>query len=328
MFANFRLARFRFNIKAGPEGLVLPPYKGATFRGGFGSVFRRISCAVHQQDCHGCGLREECPYAYIFETAPPPEATALRKYESIPRPFVLQPPLETRKDYLAGETIPFHLLLIGRAINFLPYFILVFREMGAAGLGQGRRPFTLEEVTACGLEEEAELYTAATGVIKNLDLSYSGAQLLQRSPAKAARLRVVFDTPLQLKDGGKIVYRPHFHVFFRQALRRISALAYFHQGVQLAVDYPGLAARSREVTLTEDTTRWHEWERYSRRQKQRLSMGGLLGAVVYEGALDEFLPFLVLGEHLHVGKNTVFGLGKYRLFFCLTELNQTKNFQG
>ncbi|MEW5920378.1 MAG: CRISPR system precrRNA processing endoribonuclease RAMP protein Cas6 [Bacillota bacterium] len=314
MFEHFRLARFRFSIKAGPEGLVLPPYKGATFRGGFGSVFRRMTCAVHRQDCQDCTLREECPYAYIFETGPPPHTDALSKYESIPRPFVLEPPLETKRDYLPGEMLHFHLILIGRAGRYLPYFIIVFREMGEAGLGQGRRPFSLAEVAACGLEEEVPIYAAETGVVKNLDLSYSGKQLLERLPEKAARIRLAFDTPVQLKDQGKTVSRPDFHIFFRQALRRISSLAYFHQGEPLRVDYPALAERSRQVALTENTTRRHDWERYSRRQQQRLNMGGLVGTVVYEGALDEFLPFLVLGEQVHVGKNTVFGLGKYRIY--------------
>jgi hypothetical protein len=102
MFAQFRLARFRFSIKAGPKGLVLPAYKGATFR----------------------------------------------EYESIPRPFVLEPPLETKREYLPGETLHFNLLLFGRAIQYLPYFIIVFREMGEEGLGKGRLPFTLEDVAA------------------------------------------------------------------------------------------------------------------------------------------------------------------------------------
>jgi hypothetical protein len=46
VFENFRLARYRITITAGKDGLSLPPYKGSTFRGGFGGVFRRIVCSM------------------------------------------------------------------------------------------------------------------------------------------------------------------------------------------------------------------------------------------------------------------------------------------
>jgi len=313
MFEFFRLARFRVTISAGPQGLLLPPYKGAVFRGGFGLVFRRVVCALRERECLHCLLRENCPYAYIFETSPPADAQALRNYESIPRPFVLEPPIDTKTDYSPGERLDFNLVLIGRAIGYLPYFVVVFREMGQAGLGRGRRPFVLEEVKALGLEGEELLYTRATNTVRSLDLSYSGTALISKTPLQGNRFEVEFETPLRLVDRGRQAEAPEFHIFFRQAMRRISALAYFHHGHSLDADYAGLAVRSRQVALSENKTRWHRFERYSRRQNQRISMGGLVGTAVYEGELDEFFPWLALGEHVHVGKNTVFGLGKYRL---------------
>jgi CRISPR/Cas system endoribonuclease Cas6 (RAMP superfamily) len=41
--------------------------------------------------------------------------------------------------------------------------------------------------------------------------------------------------------------------------------------------------------------------------------GGFVGDATFEGDLAEFLPALRLGELVHVGKGTTFGLGKYRL---------------
>ncbi len=59
--------------------------------------------------------------------------------------------------------------------------------------------------------------------------------------------------------------------------------------------------------------KWHDWERFSERQGTKLKMGGFLGEITFEGDLAEFIPFLVLGEYLHIGKGTVLGLGKYEL---------------
>jgi hypothetical protein len=313
MFEFFRLARYRLTISAGLRGLSLPPYKGAVFRGGFGSVFRRVACALREHDCHGCRLREQCPYAYIFETSPPADAEALRNYASIPRPFVIEPPADTKTEFAPDEKLVFHLLLIGRAIEFLPYFIVVFREMGQAGLGRGRRPFVLEEVTALGLEREEQLYTRSTDTVRSVDLHYTGAEVVARLPSQADTIRVLFETPVNLKDRGKTASRPDFHIFFRQAMRRISSLAYFHHGRPLEADYVGLVERSRQIKLVENHTVAMSIERFSRRQGRRIPMGGLLGSVAYRGRLEEFLPWLALGEEVHVGKNTVFGLGKYRM---------------
>ena len=86
-------------------------------------------CTQGPIDCRDCTLKSVCPYPYIFETTPYEGAQQLRTYGDVPRPFVIDP-LETRGDYRPGESLTFQLTLIGRAIDYLPYFILSFRELG------------------------------------------------------------------------------------------------------------------------------------------------------------------------------------------------------
>ena len=38
-----------------------------------------------------------------------------------------------------------------------------------------------------------------------------------------------------------------------------------------------------------------------------------MGEITYEGALKEFWPYIRLGEYVHLGKGSGFGLGKYRI---------------
>ncbi|MEW6623323.1 MAG: CRISPR system precrRNA processing endoribonuclease RAMP protein Cas6 [Bacillota bacterium] len=296
----------------------MPDYKGATFRGGFGRIFRQIACSLRQRSCKDCLLMDNCSYAYIFETAPPKNSQALSKYESIPRPFVLDPPLETKNYYAPGEMLAIDFILIGNAIKYLPYFIIVFREMGVHGLGRGRRPFALTDVSAIGLDDAVSIYNPNTNVVRSIDLSYSGSQLIERAIpslnlSQTKELKIEFLTPVSLKDEGQIAFIPEFHILFRQAMRRISALSYFHHEDPLEVDYAGLAEGSKQVELVENRTVWKDWERYSQRQRQRVNMGGLIGSATYRGDLEVFLPWLVLGQQVHVGKNAVFGLGKYRI---------------
>ncbi len=121
--ATFRLARFRLRLKA-KDTLLLPPYKGSALRGGFGQVFRRIACLGTDRGFGECLLSQRCPYHYIFETPPPANSVILGKVSTVPQPFVLEPPLETKRVYERGEQLTFHLVLIGKAFDYLPLLYL------------------------------------------------------------------------------------------------------------------------------------------------------------------------------------------------------------
>jgi CRISPR/Cas system endoribonuclease Cas6 (RAMP superfamily) len=42
-------------------------------------------------------------------------------------------------------------------------------------------------------------------------------------------------------------------------------------------------------------------------------LSGFVGEVSFEGDLAPFVPYLKLGEYVHVGKNAVFGNGWYEI---------------
>ncbi len=42
-------------------------------------------------------------------------------------------------------------------------------------------------------------------------------------------------------------------------------------------------------------------------------MGGFVGEVTFAGNIGPFIPLIKVGEILHVGKGTSFGLGRYEI---------------
>lgn len=314
--SHFRFAQFQFVLKA-QENIRLPAYKGSTFRGAFGHAFKRVVCVNREKICESCLLKGKCVYSYIFETPPPSDTLKMRKYPFAPHPFVITPPLEEKKEYRQDERLGFELTLIGKAIDFLPYFIYTFDELGRMGIGKGKGKYQLEEVKTINIGERLEtIYCGKDKILKNaykmMTIETLQPVSLLTSPSTST-LNLVFLTPTRLKFDGKLSPTLEFHILFRNLLRRISLLTYFHCGEELALDFKGLIEKSKDVKVRKENLSWYDWERYSNRQETKMKMGGFIGSVTFEGDFGPFIQFLLLGEQIHVGKGTSFGLGKYKI---------------
>lgn len=313
---EFRVAKFHFLLKA-REKFTLPSYKGSTLRGGFGATFRRICCVNRKADsCYTCTLNGKCAYAYIFETSPPQTSEKLKNLKEIPRPFVIEPPLETKRVYNEDETLEFNLILIGKAIDYLPYFIFTFKELGKKGIGRDRGSYELKQVDNFSGEKVYDsgekVYDGRDDTIKNIGSGIAFENILSSYPHNS-HLSLSFITPTRIKFRKDLVVKPEFHVILRSLLHRISALSYFHCGRELEVDYKALILEAERIKTKDSHLKWIDWERYSSRQDTRMKLGGFVGKITYEGDFKQFLPLLLVGQYTHIGKNCTFGLGRYEI---------------
>lgn len=313
---SFRLARYRFDVEA-IEPLRLPPYKGSTLRGGFGYAFKKMVCGQGDwRACTPCKRGNECPYGYIFETSVPKDSAVLSNLQDVPIPFVIEPPADRRTTFNAGDRLTFDVLLVGRAINYLPYFLLAFQELGRMGIGQTPGRYVLQRIMAVHPWKDTQeiVYDGVDVHVGGRDLSVSYVDIAACAadlPADCLTLR--FLTPTRIKYNDRFTEKPDFHVIVRALLRRISSLSYFHCGQLWDADFRGLIAAAQGVQTARTAVEWVDWERYSTRQQQRMNLGGFVGEATYEGDLTPFQPLLALGELIHVGKATVFGNGHYRI---------------
>jgi CRISPR-associated endoribonuclease Cas6 len=311
---DLTLTRFVLRLHLGEGRQHLPAYLGSTFRGVFASAYRGLVCVTNQPTCEDCLLLTRCSYPYIFETAPPPHTTALlqqQRFHAAPRPYVLQPPLT----YRGEEQLEIGLVLIGKASQFLPYFLYVLQQLGEQGIGRAQVPYRVLTVTDGSQDNGPVVFHPDTQQIFDHFATVRLSQLTQPTDDHVTTATVEFLTPLRIKKHGAYgvtEQQLEFPQLMDLLLGRMEALAFFH------CDTPWdrndrLRHAAREVHVVARHLTFHPLERYSNRQRKTLPLHGYVGTLTVTGPLTPFLPLLRLGEYLHVGAGTAFGLGRYRL---------------
>lgn len=301
----------RFYLKF-KEDTVLPAYKGTTLRGGFGYSLKRLYCiAKAKENCSECILRFKCVYAYFFKTFISEDAKIMRRYREAPHPFIIEPDFELKKEYKKDEIIKFNFTLLGKAIDFLPYSVFAFEKLGEKGLGKKKSKFEILKITFNTNETEIEIYSTGKKLITPKPLNFK-----PDFPNEINKLKITFQTPTRLKYKGKIVELPEFHIIIRNLLRRISEIFYFHFNEELNFNPKKIIDDALKIKIISHKIKKFRFKRYSTSQHQKINLDGIIGEVLYEGELYEFIPLIELGSIIHIGKNTTFGLGKYNFEFC------------
>jgi hypothetical protein len=315
--SDFSLACFEFVIEAFQD-LQLPRFKGSALRGGFGQTFKDVTC-TWPTGCAGqrtCRMKNDCPYGYIFETSPPDDSPVLKKLSDIPRPFIIRAPSDTRTMIPAGDRLSFGVTLVGEALKYLPHFVLTFNELGQhVGLGATRAQYRLLSVDWVQpfTGEMDVVFRAGDELLRAPEARLTAAHLNEAAALLPNRqITLEFVTPARLISQKKPVRdAPPFDVLIRTLLSRVSALSLFHCGQALELDFRAVLDEAARVKVDRADVRWVDKERFSNRQRRKIHAGGLMGRVTYRGDLVPFLPLLVLGELVHLGKGAVFGNGQY-----------------
>ena len=305
---DFPLARYRLDFQVSTP-IHLPAYAGSTLRGAFGGALRATACMTRQKTCPDCPLLRTCPYPAIFETPPPPEGHELQKFSQAPNPYAIEPPAWGEQVYQPGETLSFHLVLAGRALDQLPIILFAFNRALQRGIGKGDGTAELMTVSHLGGDAETLILDGAGSALREHDTT-----LPMPESGDAASVRLRIHTPLRLQENSRPLGPENLtpRTLLIGLVRRVALISEFHAGKRLALDFHALGEQASAVT-DEKHLHWRDWTRYSSRQQQKMSLGGVVGTWTLHGNLNPFLPFLYLGQWLHVGKNASFGLGQYEM---------------
>jgi hypothetical protein len=311
MLAHLKLTVIHAEYQA-EQRCRLPAYKGSTLRGVLGHALRDLSCLALQRDCADCRQPDRCPAGALFDATRAPHVVSFDQ----PAPYVVTPPLDEREIYSPGDRLAFGLTLIGKGRAWSSWVVAALARLGGYGLGPFRSTWRLSSLATEGppgtrteLHPGAELWGQALPVMTGDELNAASLAACGRVPRQAA-LRFLSPTDFQVRkrridhlDGPTLISR---------LLRRIGSLAETHAGVDLrGYSFAPLLDAAATLRISQQKLVVRGLERYSNRQQQRHPLHGFVGSVLLEDIPPILWPYIAVGQWVHVGKGSTFGMGKY-----------------
>jgi len=285
------LMRLHFVLQA-QEPLRLEGYTGSTWHGALGHALAAVAPSA---------------FDLLYRSGA----------DDAPRPVVLLP-RRGPEELPAGGLTGFAVVLVGEAVSQGAALIAAVALLAGRGLGNRRVPLALAAVGCERADGSMQPVLDPVGALRPETLVSVGIDALAAPWSDVAARRVVlhFDTRLRLKAGNALLEAPPpLHLVLQRLLERVSALrTLYGTGEPLPGETVHVLLRQAEMATPDgDAMRWLHWARTSGRSGQRMPWGGLAGDVAYRGELGPLLPWLALGEWLHVGAKTTFGLGHYTM---------------
>ncbi|WP_155851862.1 CRISPR system precrRNA processing endoribonuclease RAMP protein Cas6 [Chitinivibrio alkaliphilus] len=281
-------------------------YPTFLFRSVIGNALKKISCAMKDGTCESCLLKNNCAYAWFFETHVAQDNDVLPGVKKASHPFILSAEDVFREK---TDTVRLTVTLIGKGREYINYLLFALIQAGERGLFRDRISFTVRAVQDALTKRQVWEGDALSPPEKStLSLNPDTRSSEKRS------LCLRLHSPVKIQKGGRVIEDIDYMSLLQSIHRRVRILAGFfgdRHALAPVLDFPDLSSgflpkkehfTSRRVYLP----------RWSGRQKRAMDMGGMEGAMDVSGLFSPCeMSLLSIGEVLHVGKNTGFGLGRY-----------------
>ena len=313
---TFYLAKYRFVLQ--PLEYIKMPYNPCScLHRGFPSVFYQITCQKSENNCQSCSKKLNCPYYIILDNNNLIELPELKRYQTPPKPFIFEPPLKRKIYYNQKNELYFDLILFGRAMEYFPYFVKCMKLLGESGIGQNQGKYSLKEIKVFDLLENVltdEINLNSVNAGDSVDNSISLTKLIEKYEndyKKTSEVSVSIVTPFRMKrkqiDDGQL----NFRSLIKNILTRVANLATAYCDLEEFLTFPEILHEAGKIDIVKESLIWENWLPPSSKHKDsNSSKGGFYGNIVYKGEISKFLPLLRIGELMHIGKNTSFGLGR------------------
>jgi len=262
---------FKIDIKT-KNSNSLQSFIGSMLRGAFGVSLKDVVCINPSFECSSCFAKENCLYFDFFE--------AKNRFHKFRFDFELYP-----------KKLDFSLYLFNDAGQKYPYILSAIHKMlTKKGLGVNREKYEIDKIF---VNEKAVF---EDGEFKNIKVETKSFECDNFCP----KAKVKFVTPLRIKKEGRFLKPDNLDI--KDILVSIYKKRLFFDGIDEKIEeFPVVVDRS---------LRFVDFTRYSKRQKSKMKIGGIIGEIVVDGLTPQTYELLKYGEISGVGKLNSFGLGK------------------
>lgn len=298
------------------EDITFPMYAGSTFRGAFGHQLRKLCCTEEQCNCKGCSNFNNCPYAIIFEGGSSQHDELGKCSVDKPNPYIIEPLHIGEQIIRKNELFSINMVVFGDVIGYIQIIIKALANSGMVG-------FTKEQISA-DLYKIYQIVNNKRLVIFQPSITHYihdiAESLVIDIPNQTSSVSITLETPTRIHFNRRPINQEEFCAedFLMSLVRRVNSLfsVYYNKDnlFRYLPCYDELQNMSKRIEISNKDLNWFDWKRYSSRQQASIALGGLIGSfdlIGNAGDLSPFLPYIYVGQILHVGKSAVMGLGKF-----------------
>ena len=304
---KIRYVKLHFKVEF-TESTDLLPYKASALRGGMGEMLLRANC-VRDRNCDECDFEPECIVRRIMYSKMEIRPAFMSSGDSVG--YVIECE-DYREHFEAGDTMDFAVLLFGRTIVYFAQILNAFYALGMQGIGKNRSRFRIVSVTNSMREP------IMSG--SDIDMSRYRIQTVEDYiPYRRRRIRenpltgvIKFQSPLSLKFRQNELREFVPEAIIEATARRVYILDCF-EGIESDLTNRDWLDALPKPEVVYESHRIVRVKRYSNHQKSAMSLEGIEGEIRLSDISGDLLDLLLAGELVHIGKNTSFGFGRYRL---------------
>lgn len=304
---------------------------GARLRGGYGYALKERFCTHWEHErCRSCArfAQRNCAYPDLFEPTRRPSDIVKREAplrgDDLPRPFVIDAPFVPEHELRRGARLRFGLTLLGRAMceqSQVAMDALVKFGQGEITTGHFQIVDVCDELAGGGSLWQAG--QSAAPMVRDIAAFAEETNVVQQG--KALTLEFITPTAIEydkarrkdektglaiLSDCYDLVYFLTLRVgglwqHYGENWRGQAEFFRWHNALLKAAKM----VQARTSDLQPAPTIFH----YAMKRDRLEPLDGFVGKLELIGAVEPLAQLLRIGEIVHLGAQTDYGLGRYRL---------------